>query len=59
MKFAITESITLKEVYKKLRSAGIQDIDKKRLKFSLNEGGYGACVLIEYQEDEPKEEDWY
>jgi type IV pilus biogenesis protein CpaD/CtpE len=56
MKFAITESMTMKEISKKLRESGIEYIDYNKLTFSLNEGGYGACVLVEYVENEVYDE---
>jgi len=69
MEFAITETMTMKEIAEKLRSSGIEFIDYRKLKFSLNEGGYGACVLVEYDDDDDDyepveydyndENDWY
>lgn len=58
MNFAITETMTMKEIAKKLRASGVEFINYDKLKFSLNEGGYGACILVEYEEDQPSEDDW-
>lgn len=58
--FSFTDEFTLQDIYNKLRERGVKNVKSKKLKFSVDEGGYGAAVRVSYEgESDDSETIWY
>lgn len=58
MRVVIPDDSSLEDIYKILREKGVKNIKSKKLKFSVSEGGFGSCVVVDY-EVEVNQDDYF